>query len=203
MIVACYITFNDIETIQTSIESIYNQVDRIVVVDGRFTDFDWPADHSTDGTIEYLQTLAKVELSLAQPTTEPQKRSQYLTPLHDGDTVLNLDGDEELVGQLLPLETDVCGIRIFDRNDHNGKLRYCRHFIYREGMHYDKKHYLLKDAQGKLVASLKRVGEYTSVINKQIYLINNSYARSAARNKAKTKYYRTLIYQECKISDFD
>jgi hypothetical protein len=202
MKVAVYITYNDFETIGLSIPSIYDKVDRIIAVDGRFKDFNWEGEISTDGTLEYLKILPKVEVIIAPNLTEPDKRSVYFDPLKEGDLVLNLDGDEVLEGDIPELDTDIGAIRIGEYGDDREKLRYNRFFIYRKGLHYWGKHYLIRDNQDRRFCNLKSAGAgYSSKIIKDFRLVNNAFLRTEARKKAKGTYYGLLVNRETKIAD--
>ena len=109
MLVACINCYNDWPLIKECVESIYDQVDRIIAVDGRFINYPKGNWYSTDGTIEYLTSLEKVELIFAAGLLETEKRNVYMDMLKPGDTVLVIDGDETVKGKIRKLDkrTDI------------------------------------------------------------------------------------------------
>ena len=103
------ITYNDMPLIEKAIKSVYDKVDKIIAVDGRYKDFtDWTGQwYSTDGTIEFLAGLPKVELRFAANLYESDKRNEYLKGLEDGQTVMVLDADEIVEGDIPELKADI------------------------------------------------------------------------------------------------
>ena len=75
MLIATIITYNDMPLIKDCIESVWDKVDKIVVVDGKFRDFPGTKKISTDGTIGYLSQIEKVEIMLTTDLTEIEKRN--------------------------------------------------------------------------------------------------------------------------------
>ena len=142
MITVCINCYNDIPTIKRCIQSVYNQVDRIIAVDGKYKDFPGGSWYSTDGTIEYLHSLDKVELLFAAGLFEADKRNIYMDALNEGDTVLVLDGDEFVVGTIGELGKNIdIGLIIFGSS--GNKRLATRFFKYREGLRHNGIHFIL------------------------------------------------------------
>ena len=144
MITVCINCYNDMPLIKRCIESVYNQVDRIIAVDGRYKDFpgnkqNW---YSTDGTIEYLKSLDKIELLFGAGLFEADKRNIYMDALNEGDTVLILDGDEFVKGTIKKLNKNIDIGLIFLGSLQYGRIA-TRMFRYRKGLRYEGIHFIL------------------------------------------------------------
>ena len=127
------------------IESVYNQVDRIIAVDGRYKDFPGRGWYSTDGTIEYLLSLDKVELIFAADMYEADKRNVYIELLKEGDNVLILDGDEYIEGKIKKLDRTV-DIGLIKLGEPGGRYKRLatRFFRYKKGLAYNGIHFILE-----------------------------------------------------------
>jgi glycosyltransferase involved in cell wall biosynthesis len=208
MLIATYITFDDIDTIQQSVESVIDQVDQIYFIDGKFRDF--PADNliSEDGTLEYLQDLQKkhpqkVKVVTIKNQDEVGKRNVYLMMMKAGDVILNVDADEVLVGEIPYLDMDIGKIIIEDAQNGRTTLRCSRFFKMKKGLHYWRKHYLIMDKDEQLFATLKVVGKQYSVQTVNSFLLKNMHhKRSAGRQLKKKAYYRKLVIRETQWSDY-
>ncbi len=199
--VATYITYNDIETIQESIESVESKVDRIVVIDGKFRDFPGESWDSNDGTLEYLSGL-NIDLISSLNADEVGKRNSYLDQLSDGDICLNLDADEVLVGDIPELDTDIGLIDIFEYNDRRRHRRYNRFFRFRDGVHFHGKHYLMLDKDGDVFTTLENEPKkYTCKKIEGFHLLHKGKLRSPQRELNKKKYYKILQQREAKINE--
>lgn len=160
--------FNEAATIRQCVESFPDCVDRIIVVDGAFADFPHKHFHSTDGTLEILQDMDKVDIIYApgRPWRDQvEKRNRYLIG-KDGDYYLQLDGDELWWGSL-PWKLDAMAYKIkIVRTDrvlapywgvrlwrHRGKMEYrgCHCALFSDGKLINR----LADAQpleaGKII----------------------------------------------------
>ena len=137
------ICYNDMPLIEKAIKSVYDKVDKIIAVDGRYKDFtDWTGQwYSTDGTIEFLANLPKVELRFAANLYESDKRNEYLKGLEDGQTVLVLDTDEIVEGDIPELKSDIGLVRFSELNDRREMRLATRLFKYRNGMKYNTRFY--------------------------------------------------------------
>jgi len=102
-IVACYIVLNEEEFIQASLESIYEYVDRIVIVEGG-TRFALSAGlcnadgSSIDGTVERIRAFpdpqGKITWERGLWADKAEERNAYIRHLKDGDWMWTVDGDE-------------------------------------------------------------------------------------------------------------
>jgi hypothetical protein len=194
MLVGCVITYNDMPLIKDCIESLYNKVDKIVAVDGRYFDFPGDGWDSADGTLEYLCSIDKADVISTMSFTELEKRNRYLEELDDGDIVINLDADEFLVGNIPELNSDFGIVELHD--GHCGKVqpRATRFFRYREGMRYANVHYTLY-YNGKQINSLHKVMNPGFSFDKvgDFKLVHNWHKRSHLRQHNKSLYYKKLI----------
>ena len=201
MLIGTIITYNDWPLIKDCVESIIDKVDKIIAVDGAYDDFPCDINYSTDGTLEYLDSLDKIELIIAPGLAEVAKRNKYLEPLADGDTVLNIDADEVLIGEIPELTADIGIIQIGEEGDRRRHRRTNRFFKYREGLHYWGTHKMILDKDGKLFANLDHVGkDYTSQ-KTGIEFLHNNHMRDYNRIKDKKKYYEILMKREAKINE--
>ena len=57
MLTGCIISYNDYPLIKKCVESIIDQVDRLIIVDGRYRDFPGSSMTSTGDTKEYLNEI--------------------------------------------------------------------------------------------------------------------------------------------------
>ena len=200
MLVATLITYNDMPLIRDCIESIYDKVDRIIAVDGKYMDFPGISNVSIDGTIQYLSELGKVELMIATNLDEVAKRNLYLGFLDEGDICLNIDTDEVLVGSIPELKTDIGIIMIGEQGDRRRHRRSIRFFKYRHGLHYWGKHTLVLDKDDNLFAHLDKYGKnYTAEKIESFELLHNNHLRTRNRVIDKGKYYKILMAREAKV----
>lgn len=87
-------TYQDRKGIQRTIESLYDHVDDIIVVDGKYLDWGKPNDppFSTDGTKEYCYSLDKVRY-YAYSDLQEKKRTWYMLQCKC-DLLLVADADD-------------------------------------------------------------------------------------------------------------
>ena len=197
--IACIITYNDIEVIKKSIESIYHKVNEIIVVDGKYSEFiddtiEW---YSTDGTLEYLESLEKVKLLFGAGLLEHEKRNMYIDLLHDGDMVLVLDSDEVVEGNIedLPSEIDIGLVPFIDRK--NIKYLATRLFRYRAGLRYMGVHYILQSEDGQPFNTHTRAEPPYKDIKVNSFKIKHLWhLRDDRRQLYKSRYYKTLNVRE-------
>lgn len=184
-------------TIKKTIESIYDKVDDIFAIDGKFYDFPQlgDCDYSTDGTLEFLETLDKVALTIACNLSEVDKRNLYLTG-QTGDWYLHLDADEEWLGDIdIPEQHDML-IHWLQRRNQKQYMKRIRLFRHIDGIHYHKKHYWLHDRMGQTFCLLDKPGRnYSAKVSKQVKIRHNEHDRDEYRVGAKKHYYKAL----CKI----
>jgi len=145
MLVVCVNCYNDMPMIKDCINSVYSQVDRIIAVDGKYRDFPASSHYSTDGTIEFLLSLDKVELVFAADMFEADKRNIYMDMLNTGDTVLVLDGDEYIEGNIRKLDrfTDIGLVYLGEPGKKHKRLA-TRFFRYRKGLRHNGIHFILE-----------------------------------------------------------
>ncbi len=102
-IVAGYIVLNEEEFIQASLESIYDFVDKIIIVEGGnqyAIKAGWcdESRRSTDSTVERIEAFPdpeqKIELIQGEWDTKVDQRNAYAEKLNHGDWLLLMDGDE-------------------------------------------------------------------------------------------------------------
>lgn len=199
MIAACMITYNDMPLIKQSINSVYNKVDKIICVDGRYRDFpdsgkNW---YSTDGTLEYLSSLDNVKLLFGAGLFEADKRNIYINELNEGDTFLILDSDEVVEGDIkeLPkgIDAGLVGFR-----EMTGGVAYLatRMFMYKKGLHHNGIHFIL-EIDGKWVNNRRQIlkGFNQKIIN-DFKIMHLQKSRDNFRKVCKTKYYETLGLRE-------
>jgi len=207
MIIGVMITYNDMPHIIDTIESMYDKVDVIIAVDGKFRDFPelYGSDYSVDGTIEHLQSVDKVQLVLQSNLTEVQKRNLYLVG-SDGDTYLHLDTDEVWQGSFrAPVDADmvICPLK-FNVSPHKKYriMNRVRVFKHVPGLHYHAKHYWLRDRTNKTFALVDRPGNaYKAEKFNDIKIMHNEEIRDGDRMSAKKKYYKILHKTENRIRE--
>jgi len=197
MLVGVINCYNDMPLIKNCIESLYSQVDKIIVIDGSYADFPDGSGSSTDGTVEYLNSLDKVELITTYGLSEVQKRNLYLEPLSDGDIIINLDSDEVLVGNIPKLDCDFGIIDLKDEHSKHIQRRATRFFKFREGMIYKNVHYTLY-WQDKIINKLHQVinKDFTFEYVKDCHILHNWHLREDLRKHNKQIYYKKLVRKE-------
>ncbi len=196
-LICCIITYNDFPLIKDCIESVINKVDRIIAIDGKYKDFPGDNHFSTDGTLDYLKSISKVELIKLAGTDEVAKRNTYLLNLADGDIVLNLDADEILVGKLPELKADFGILDLADGYGKHIQKRATRFFKYRKGMEYKYCHYTMyyKD---KIVNKLQEIinPDFSFENISGCRILHNWHLRTDERKYQKEIYYKKLIIKE-------
>lgn len=199
-VVICY---DDMPLIKKTIGSMEPLVDEIVAVDGRFSDFPGNKPYSTDGTLEYLESIDKVRIVMAPPLQEVEKRNLYLEGLNVGDWVLHLDADEEWRGPLIiPNHTADMGIVRLRRATPQHYMDRVRLFRYVPGLHYEGKHYWLKDEEGRTFCLLAKPGSgYKAVRLEDNLIIHHGEERPIERVMAKRRYYKILSKRENAIRE--
>ena len=197
MLVATIITYNDWPLIKDCVESIIDKVDKIIAVDGAYDDFPCDINYSTDGTLEYLDSLDKIELIIAPGLAEVAKRNKYLEPLADGDTVLNIDADEVLIGEIPELKTDFGIVDWQDGHSKHVQRRVTKIFKFRQGMKYEHCHYTLY-LNGIIINKLHEVinKDFTSELIGDFYILHNWHLRDSLRKHNKSIYYKKLVRLE-------
>lgn len=206
MLIATIITYNDWPLIEDCINSIYNRVDKIIIIDGKFKDFPGESNFSTDRTLGYLDYIFRMEqdkliIIKAPNFDEVGKRNLYFKFLNDGDICLNIDADEVLMGGIPKLTADIGIIQIGEKGDRLRHRRSNRFFRFRKGLHYWGTHKMLLDGEGRLFADLQRVGaDYTSQ-KTNVEFLHNNHKRDYNRKQDKKTYYQILMKREAKVNE--
>lgn len=198
-VINCY---NDWPLIEAAVSSISHLVDLIVAVDGRYSDFEQinGSDISTDGTLEYLERHNDVHISIVPNLSEVHKRNCYLMG-QPGDYYLQLDADEVWHGPLEIPDADMGIVRLKWRKTGNwmDRVRLWRHV---PGQHYEGKHYILKDDDGRTFARLEKPGKsYSAARLEKNWIEHFDEDRPPQRQTLKRTYYRTLVKRENQIME--
>jgi hypothetical protein len=155
---------------------------------------------------------------MATNLSEVEKRNKYL--IGDvGDWYLHLDADEEWVGDICIPNADM-QIAWMSRekeqrytdnmkrwvDEHKryvpNNCKRIRLFKHVPGLHYEGKHYWLRDVEGKTFSLLDRPGSnYSYELVKEIKLIHHENVRTLERHRLKKRYYRELCKIENKIRE--
>jgi hypothetical protein len=169
--------------------SVYNQVDRIIAVDGRYIDFPNDSRYSTDGTVEFLAGLEKVELVFSADLFEADKRNVYMDMLKDGDTVLVLDGDEYIEGNIRELGKRIdIGLVLLGEPFGRHKRLATRFFRYRKGLRHNGIHFIMEIAGRWFNNRCHAVNGFKDK-NINTFKINHLHRkRSRTRKEQKEKY---------------
>ena len=93
--VACCV-FQDVEGVKRLLDSCYDKVDYVFVIDGKYKDYDSVFPFSTDGLDELVELYHNVVYEEASNLLEYQKRSVYLDLCreYDIDCLIIVDSDE-------------------------------------------------------------------------------------------------------------
>jgi len=198
LVMVCYC---DYPLVCKAVESV-PFVDEIFCVDGRYIDYPLGPMQSNDGTLEYLQSIDKVNLLLRPGFTEIDKRNEYLIG-GEGDWYLHLDADEEWVGPAPVIDPEVDAYIIdFHRPYPIRKMDRVRLFKHVKGLHYAKKHYWLHDEQGVTFALLQQVGRaYRGTRLEGVYIDHHELERSPERQRDRKIYYNVLSRRENQIEE--
>lgn len=100
-IVACYLTYNSIDTVERSLDSAIDLVDSVVVVDGAFIGM-LGEDHSSDCTVDVVKSIVGKKGIIIQPRerlTELQSKNlwlQQVTQRFPDGWMFWIDADEVL-----------------------------------------------------------------------------------------------------------
>jgi len=197
MLVACINCFNDMPVIKDCVASIYEQVARIIAVDGKYKDFPGDNQYSTDGTIEFLAGLGKVELIFAAGLFEADKRNIYMDRLNPGDTVLVIDGDEVVDGKIEELEShsDI-GLVYLGEPGRKYKRLATRFFKYRKGLRHNGIHFVL-ECNGRWFNNRCHAVNGFKEIKINTFKINHlAGSRSRARKEKKVIYRQSARARE-------
>jgi hypothetical protein len=204
MLYGVMVVYDDIPHIVDTVNSIYGKVDHIIAVDGRYKDFPGERPLSTDGTTEYLESLSAVSVMYEPDLTEVEKRNKYLVG-EVGDWYLHLDADEEWQGEICIPNADMqvhwleVRASVHKRYPAMKRIRLFRHV---EGLHYEGKHYWLRDGEGDTFSLLDKPGsKYKAEFDDEIKIMHNEWERTPERRGMKARYYRVLYKTENRIRE--
>jgi len=191
MIIACVSVFNEQRMLAGCLQSIQDQLDRTVVVDGAYADFPHVLPYSTDGTkaiawcYEAEWIGCRTVNGVARPwRDEIEKRNAYLCG-QEGDWYFVIDADERLLGQLrdLPLQDgELYALSVYKRG---GTLTWAQRIFQHKGYtRYEGTHYAVW-RDGDL---LRTRGDWVKVDPARARLLHLSDLRDVERQKAKRTY---------------
>jgi hypothetical protein len=186
--------------IKDCLESVINKCDKIIVIDGKYTDYPGDISYSTDGTIEYILSMQKVcnlQLFFGNITDEVGKRNQYLDLVDENDIVLNLDSDEVLIGDIPELTADFGVLDLHDMVGKHVQHRANRLFKFKDGMEYKNTHCTLY-FQGKIINKLQEIinPDFTHEHITSCYIEHYWNKRDDLRKYNKGLYYKKLVQSE-------
>jgi len=202
MIIACYSVWNDIELLKKSVDSLCDQVDFIIVVDGAYTNFPHDIPWSTDKTREFVESLENATfIGNSKPWYHQfEKRNEYLIG-EEGDFYFIIDADEVLEGGLRTPQADV-GIFECKRQSDNAVYHRARLIKHVDGIHYSKKHYWLCDGEGNTVALLAKAGKKYREERMPGRILHINHERDFQRESAQRQYYQIHGNRERSIPEW-
>ena len=209
-VVACYIVLNEEEYIQASLESIYDFVDRIVIVEGG-NDFavkaGWcdSSKRSTDYTVERIQEFpdpqGKIKLIQGSWATKVDQRNAYADLLEPGEWMLLMDGDEvflesglwRLSALMHSYDIIMPGFYLFWNNFHTLGTSVWNDFLQSKAVRWHKgfrylNHNCPSDTSGKLIVRRDAYRKWRSS-NERLYC-HYSWVKPLEKLRVKAEYYR-------------
>lgn len=196
--IVCYNVFNEIKVLPRSIKSISPYVDRIIVVDGAYRLYPHDKPYSTDGTVDYLRSLDKVELVETKKAWPSQavKRTAYLDRLQEGEWGLVLDGDEtleELIKEPEEEPTELAHLTLWD-NDFVLSPRFIKKI---KGIRYIT-HYIIFNEDSELYANLSWTHKSFNRGHERDYIARIR-CRKQPRNNTQKEFRFKQMIEEIKI----
>jgi len=189
MLIACVIVFNEERMLPGCLESIYDRVDRMVVVDGAYRLFPHGVPWSTDATqhiaaaygAEWVPCPTDEDGEPRPWETQVEKRTAYLVG-EEGDWYFHIDADERLVGELPEMEGGQH--YAFKVHTRDGRLTWVpRLWQHRGTMRYEGAHNALW-SDGRLINMPGAV----QVDADQCYLLHLAHLRSRQRLQDKAAF---------------
>jgi len=151
-VVACLNIWNDLPALEATYETWYPHVDDVIAVDGAYGGMPTAKPWSTDGTLEFLQELDKVEVITTDRfwNDQVEKRSAYFQKAKSGDLLFIVDADEkvegaEVLGSLPWLDV---GWILYENPLYTRTQTFPRILRYRQGMTYQTRHHYIHDRDG-------------------------------------------------------
>jgi hypothetical protein len=211
-IVACYLTYNSIDTIERSLNSVIDLVDFVVTVDGAFIGLPAPEDHSYDGTIDIVKSIVGKKGIVIQPQerrTELQSKNlwlQFVERKFPDGWMFWIDPDEVLHGArdefkwLHKKESSQYQIIHLKRDDADA-YRWYGYYLYTSladrtpfhprlyggipGLHFAENHWALRDRWGDRVEP-----KYVNFVLRNAWLEHRRSTRSR-KNLDEVNYFNT------------
>jgi hypothetical protein len=167
--------YNDYSSLSMCIHSIKNYVDDIIIADGAYKLYydeykkavpdakPW----STDGGIEIAKAIPNLNLKIIEPIdhkpweNQCTKRTALLDAVPEGDGFIVLDADEMVYGEPARALTQIFSSGCLAGNmpmytpgldaGHFWPYWHPRVFLKLKGMHYSRKHWNLRDGDGRVI----------------------------------------------------
>ncbi len=145
-LVACLNVWDDLYELECTLPKWYDHVDHVFAIDGAYAGTPVDKPGSTDGTVEYLKRLDKVEFVRAKIfyADQSEKRTRYFQLAQPGDVLFVIDADEYVYDpamlRALPLGMSVGWVTvespIYKRPQQQPRL-----FAYRPELRYGDRHH--------------------------------------------------------------
>jgi hypothetical protein len=218
-IAAGIVSFDDERGLRRCMNSIYDYVDLMIIIDGKFRHFEEDHDISRDNSRDVVESFSNSIYCCYPNLTEIEKRNKYLEFADDNNIefLLVIDSDEfavinevEFLSNLDKIRnlkknkacldgdnTDVYGVKIFEKHFEKPNFvreRYIERILYKPGkLRYQSIHCNLVDVDN--TARNFTTGKYTSEIH-GITLYNDDDLRTSHYLKRSIQYQNILLEEE-------
>jgi glycosyltransferase involved in cell wall biosynthesis len=198
-LVAALNVWNDLTELRETLPRWYEAVDHVIAVDGAYLGTPVDVPYSTDGTLEFLRTLTKVEL--IETTTfwpdQAVKRSEYFRRGQDGDVLWVVDADEYVEDAVylrsFPGCAEVgwitCTSPLYRRAQQQPRL-----FRWSDALGYSERHHWVQ-SNGRLLASHQRGGPGVSHCLLPVRFYNSRGIRRPYERMAQAGHARVVQYE--------
>lgn len=207
-VVACLNIWNDLDALKKTYETWYPYVDHVIAVDGAYGGSAITECASTDGTVEFLESLEKVEVVPAPDEgfwkDQIQKRNEYFKRLKEGDLGFVVDADE-----FVREGENLQGLPYFDvgwvpykKGIYNKEQNFPRLFNGARDFFYSDRHYWIQGDRG-FVTDGQRGGPWYDHMFVPVYIDNEQghSIRPEARLKADRKIRTVQAHKEAKAGE--
>ncbi|MCL4498715.1 MAG: hypothetical protein M1335_00505, partial [Chloroflexi bacterium] len=208
-IVACVSFYNDMKLLPGCMETL-DGVDEIVLIDGAYAGFPHEVPWSTDGSLEWIKELQRVDPRIRLIECERawedevKKRSAYFAG-GDGDWCLVIDSDERLVGNeanhmerlkeyLAVYPFDCVLLDVETRPSTTPMERYARIYRHLPGLRYETTHFNVV-ADGKKV-TLDAMWSGRTAVYRGLFIVHLKQDRGSARLGDSWRYYQEMAMRE-------
>ena len=191
---ACVIFYNDgPELLRACLESLRNQVDQILCIDGAYKDFPHKEPYSTDGCLQIAKELADEVIECSTPwENQIVKRNAYLTASKSfKGYLLIIDADEMIQGSFP--NAGSCPEYSIELKAEAYTLNQIRLIKNRKGLEYRDKHCFLYDNE-RLINQSEFNPEARQL--KDLCILHNFHLRSPERLHTDGEYLRNRIEAE-------